>query len=377
MPSNIVIAASALIICFLGIRISKGIIHKNAVFTLFLLIIVLTIWSYLTVTPSYGFLTFFTYLPAIALFNLSRREKQNTLQFVTKWFSIWMALSLGIYLLTRVINITAPLGTFIIQDNDFYPPFRNYLFFIENTHFLNSLLYRFNGPFLEPGHLATVCSLLLLANKFNFKENKCLWIILSCVLLSFSLAGYVLTSLGYVLIKLKNWKYVISIAFLTSILYLFVTVFWNGGDNPVNTTVVERLEFDPKKGIVGNNRTTERTDAYFKRLNENGQLWTGIGSIEKNNKIVGAGYKIYLIRYGIISTIFIFLFYYKLIPKYANKRYAYIFLFILIASFMQRAYPHWYSWILSFTLGVGTTSSKGLYITIKRPSHKNTVRLKQ
>lgn len=336
----------------------------------------MTIWSYLNVSTSYGILVFFTYLPAIPLFNLSLREKIHTLEFVTKWFSILMCISLGLFLLTRVINLPAPLGTFILRDDDFYPPFRNFLFFIENTNIYASVFYRFNGPFLEPGHLATICSLLLLANKFKFKENKYLWIILTCVLLSFSLAGYVLTSLGYLLIKLKNWKSVVSIAAITSILFLFVTEFWNSGDNPINTMIVERLESDQKKGIKGNNRTTERTDAYFKTLNENRQLWTGIGSIEKNNKIVGAGYKIYLIRYGIISTIFIFLLYYKLIPKYANKRYAYIFLFILIATFMQRAYPQWYSWVLSFTLGVGTTSSKNLYISVKRHSRKHALRLK-
>lgn len=352
LPTNTIIATVSVILFVSGYSMMHGIRFGKRALILFLILCTMSVWSLMTVTVSFGILTFFYYLPAIILFILPTRMKEETLGFVTKWFGIIMSISLSIFFLTKITTLPA-LGTFQLTDNTFYPPYKNYLFFIQSSNILDSIIYRFNGPFLEPGHLSVVSSILLFANRYNFKGNKWLYISLACVIFSLSLAGYIITLLGYMMLTLRNFKVVIysAVALLAS--YIFVTEIWNGGNNVANELIVARLAYDAEKGIVGNNRTTESTDAYFESKWESGGLWTGVGSIDKDTSIVGAGYKIYFLRFGIISAILVLCFYWNLVPKHYDKRFVYSFVIILILTFIQRAYPWWYSWLLCFTLGCG------------------------
>lgn len=262
-----------------------------------------------------------------------------------------MCLSLGIFILTRFTSLPS-LGAFKVPNDNFYPKYNNYLLFIESTSIFNLFLYRFNGPFLEPGHLAIVCALLIFANKYDFKDNQWLWVLLGCIVLSLSLAGYVICVIGYAFLKMKNKKMIFLMTVLISIIYIGVTVVWNEGRNPVNELIFSRLEYDEKKGVAGNNRTPGVTDRLFKKKWESNNLWTGLG-LSENSAIAGAGYKVYFLRYGIISALLILIFYISLIPKKCDRRFAISFIALIVLLFIQRAYPGWYSWIFTFTLGCG------------------------
>lgn len=349
LPTNIVIAIVPIIL-FISSYLMRSIRFGKRALLLFILLCMLSIWTMTNVTVSYGLLTFFYYIPAVILFMLPLKLKETTLHFVTKWFSIIMLISLLLFFITQIISIPS-FGVFKLTDNTFYPPYKNYLFFIQSTDAFDAIIYRFNGPFLEPGHLSVVSSLLLFANRYNFKENKWLYVPLVCVIFSLSLAGYVITLIGYLLLTLKNFKVLIYSAITLFASYIFITQIWNGGNNVVNELIIARLAYDEEKGIAGNNRTVEWTDSFFESMWKKGELWKGIGSIDNDSRIIGAGYKIYFLRLGIISAILIFCFYWFLVPKNYDKRFVYSFLIILILIFIQRAYPWWYSWLLCFTLG--------------------------
>lgn len=292
------------------------------------------------------------YIQALYLYILPRKRKIDLLHFITKIYSIILGISIIVYLSTYVINIPS-IGSFKAGDLDFYPLYDNYVFFVK-TRLYNNFTYRFNGPFLEPGHQAMISGLLLFANKFDFKNNKLLWIPLIGILISFSLAGYVILVLSYILLFVKSIVKVVASLIIFLVFNYIVTDVWNGGDNPVNVLIFERLEYDEEKGISGNNRTGKVTDDYFEQNIKDGKFLLGTRDAKGDDKrIIGAGYKVYLLQNGLIALLLVVLLYRLLINPKCNKRYGFAFFILICCIFMQRAYPTWYSWLLPYTLGCG------------------------
>lgn len=297
---------------------------------------------------------FFTYLPIICIFTLDKPYQSDLLKSVSKWLSIALGLSLFVFALTKVMSL--PHTTFIVPNNDFYQSFDNYFFYIYTAGYESDTagVARFGAFFLEPGHLSMICFLMLFANRFRFKDQPYLWIPLACILISFSLTGYVLLTIGFIVLKIKNIFYMLTLSIIIGGSWLFVTEMWDGGENPVNILIVQRLEPDKEKGIKGNNRTYKKTDIFFRQCVKDGRIWTGVGT-KKNwgDRIKGAGYKIYCLKYGLIGVIIVALLYLCLINPKSNKRYAYSFFIMIILLFLQRAYPDWYSWLFFYTTGIG------------------------
>ena len=138
---------------------------------------------------------------------------------------------------------------------------------------------RFQSVFLEPGYLAAMLSLLLFALKYDFSKwyNK---VLLLALILSFSLAGYLVSRLGYVIYLVvdgRSLKKIVLFSFLAIIAYN-VSLTYNNGDNYINRMIIDRLEYDEEKGIAGNNRTGDGTDFYYKQAVDNGRIWMGLGA---------------------------------------------------------------------------------------------------
>lgn len=312
---------------------------------------------------SAGLWTFMAYLPAILIFALDIDLQKDLLFFVTKWVCIIMGVSLGYFILHFVIPL--PHVAFLPPDlTGVYTGFDNYGLFLENVLSPVGMtnVVRFCGPFLEPGHQSLMCCLLLFANRYSLKKNPLLWILVVSILMSFSLAGYVIFLIGFLLVSIRNIYYMVALTALVGGSWLFVTDVWQGGNNPVNMLIVQRLEYDKEKGVAGNNRTAKVTDYFYKASINDGTIWMGVrGSKRALEKIKGAGYKVFLLRYGIWGLIFVSILYLSLIPKGANVRYSASFVLIIILVFLQRAYPDWYSWLLPYVLGIGISRGGELY----------------
>lgn len=284
----------------------------------------------------------------IGLFSLKWEYKQRLLKTVTDFFGILLFLSVSLYLVFLVVDIP-PYG--ILSTPYGYEDHSNYILFILPC---NYFIPRFSGPFIEPGHLAIFCCFILYANKFCFKSNKLLYVYIFAIFISLSLAGYVLLLSAYILFVRIKLKTVFVSILLGILIVLGVTQVWNEGDNPIYELIFKRLEYDDNKGIAGNNRTMYGTDEYFKRYIGSNDSLIGIGAkkygeMQKNNIIGGAGCKVFIIQYGIIGTLLIFLFYLVIASCSTEKKYTYRFLLLLVICFLQRSYPEWIAWLLPYT----------------------------
>jgi hypothetical protein len=132
---------------------------------------------------------------------------------------------------------------------------------------------------------------------------------------------------------------------------------YNGGDNAINLGLFDRLEQDSEKGIKGNNRISEKTDDEFKQFLSSDLFWFGLDRAKfksdiEDETIAGAGYTIYLIQNGLVCALFFFLFYFSIAAKSVDKIKSFFFLFLIIITFLQAAYPESGSWLIPFILGI-------------------------
>ena len=363
LPRNYVpmSVCAVLLVCF-AFGHFKAVFNTRA-FLCTILVIVYSLYSTFIIDLNYGILTFMSYIPAVLLFILDKPLQEDLLGFVTKWFSIIMGVSLGFFGLHFIL----PLPSFPFLPNEIstsYLTFDNYFFFMKTNMYLseNAGVFRFGGPFLEPGHQSMICCLILFANRCQIKKQPLMWILVVSILMSFSLAGYLTLIIGWALIKIRN---VYSMAFVVGVVggaWFFVESLWNDGDNAVNQLILQRLEYDSQKGIKGNNRTLKHTDYFFKECVRDGTAVLGVRTQKVDTlKISGAGYKIFILRYGIIGTIFVALLYLFFIPPGCNRRYAVSFLLLMAIIFLQRAYPSWYSWLFPYVVGLGVMRNRHLH----------------
>lgn len=251
--------------------------------------------------------------------------------------------------------------SFLIEypGNDVYI-FYNYIFLIRGVLY-NSEGLKFQSVFLEPGYIGTLLAFMLYLNEYNLKKwyNK---IMLLSLVISFSLAGYVTTIIGYgIYLKSKKsdfGRYVCFIALLLGSFLFFSN--YKDGKNYLNENIFNRLQVDSNKGIKGNNRSLGQLDFYFSKYARSGDLLMGVSPDEiriingnstgRENGIAGAGYKIFFIQYGIMSTFFFFLFYYFLGCNNFRSLYNKGFFFLIIITFIQASYPNSYSWIVPYII---------------------------
>lgn len=309
-------------------------------------LLLLVLWTIYNTSAAMGLVSAIMYLPVFYLLLLPRDYQADLLQFVTKWFAILLIPSLLIYWAALLIPLPS-FGKFI---HPTYVPFTNYLFYIKTT-WDSGFIVRFNAFFLEPGHLAMPCVFLMMANRFDFKKNPWLIVLLISVIFSFSLAGYVLTFIGFSLLKVNTiGKGIAVLVFVIG--FILIVQNLSGGDNSVNQLIVERLQYDESKGIKGNNRYFNNTDFEYDKALKSGDYWIGVSHKANMKLIGGAGIKIYILKFGLIGVILVTLLYLSMIPPHPNIHYTLSFLFIVALCFVQNAYPGWYSWLLPYVLGL-------------------------
>ncbi|MDE6341270.1 MAG: hypothetical protein K2K93_03040 [Muribaculaceae bacterium] len=309
-------------------------------------VIGITAWyTYIDGLPM-GATTFLMYLPVFFLLQLPFEYKKDLLQTTIKWYAISLIPGLFLYTVTQVVSLPS-MGRFVHPN---YKPFLNYIFYIKTTLDFGTL-ERFNAYFLEPGHQALLGTFLMIADRFRFRKNPWLWVIAVAVVMSFSLAGYLLALVGFVLLKINSLGKMLA---TVAAVIIFVIGMQNlsGGDNAFNDLIISRLERDESQGIKGNNRFAGNTDFVFSRMMHSSDSLTGVKDKTNMDLIAGAGYKIYFINYGWIGTLLSLFFYISVIPRRPDYRYTIAFLIVLILCFFQRSYPAWYSWLFPYVMGI-------------------------
>lgn len=261
------------------------------------------------------------------------------------------------------------------------------IYYVFNTFSMNSPLdlYRFAGPFLEPGHLGTMCVFLLYMDNFNLKKIRNIILLLS-TLLSLSLAAYGLMVGGVIIILWQKRRYFSLVAMVAVFIGVGIgATFYNGGENSLNRGIVSRLEITEDGDIAGNNRTSQFFDMSYAKFLKTDKVWMGVGnaafgsnSDNSDNVTVGtAGFKRYFYLRGYIGSalIIFFLLYYTW--HYRSAR-AYGFLIIYVVANLIRDYPTKEMWMFFFMLAMpiltdgGKTLYKAKNKSKKKPKTKKT-----
>jgi hypothetical protein len=282
---------------------------------------------------------------------LNDRIKINLFQFFTNAFAILLTISMLEWILFLI-------GSLLPYDQTNFGGyfFRNYyLFLISQANFDYNLIPRFSSVFLEPGQLGMITTFFLIANKFELKRKPIL-IIFIATLLTFSLVAYVVLIISTSLyLKVYTQKVVRNVYIYILFIFLFYLFFsnYNKGDNAINNLIIARLKYE-NGDIAGNNRFSTDLKDYYKNIYKTDNFIFGLGAFEYEHMTWdggNAGYKVFIMQYGIVGSLLVLLFY--LIVLFSNKsKMAWILLAAYILIFLQASYPTWECELLIFITAV-------------------------
>jgi hypothetical protein len=275
---------------------------------------------------------------------MTNDEKERILHVTTKLFSSILFISL-IYYVIYLIGINLPYTIINYDNNPSYNCFENYFFLIIYT---GEFYTRFQSIFLEPGHIGMICALLLYVNHYNLKNVNVIILIIS-IILSFSLAAYILTFLGYLIYDISKIKNIIKktvkwcaifIIFLVTLLFFYK----NHSDSIFTNLIVNRLDYNEDKIIAGNNRIQLSFESYYEQIFfSEKNYFLGIGIDEFNKKFPHGGnssYKVFIVQHGLLGVIILFIFFLIFVISSNSLRVLGL-LILYCISFWQRPYALW------------------------------------
>lgn len=292
------------------------------------------------------------YIPFMVLIS-DKRNNGAYLSFITRLLSIIILAGIIPFLLYLIgVDILPSFAIRYGEDIRSYVFENHFLFLINSFHVVD--IPRFQSIFLEPGYLGTLVSFMLFLNHYDFKNKWNIPLVIGLVL-SMSLAAYLSFFIGYILYLRESNKSYLRILLWGGLVFISILVapLINNGDNIYNQRIVSRLEIDEEKGITGNNRFHGDTDFLFERAISDGTILWGLDkNTFKNADISGAGYKIYMLQNGLISYVFMMLFYFMLASGAKNKRHMLNASIILFLIFLQATTPGSYRWLVPFALSL-------------------------
>lgn len=276
--------------------------------------------------------------------HLADSEKSRLLDLFTKIYASILLVSLLIYI-TVILGMNIPYSIFHPSWDTTYPPFRNYLFLLMRDEL--EFFPRFQSMFIEPGHVGMIAALLLYVNRYNLK-NPFVFILLCGLVVSFSLAAYILFIFGvfiYYIIDGHNRLYrcLKSLLIIAMVAFASIMAYVSDPNSVYSKLIIERLDISEDRGFKGNNRTSKSFDGYYEHFFETSDCVFGIGNEfgETLNKNGGnSSYKTFIVQYGIVGILLLATFY-LLYLKYHYSPFMLGMFLLYAASFWQRPYALW------------------------------------
>lgn len=291
----------------------------------------------------------------ILLLFLREEYKTSLIRFVTRWLAIILGISIIPYLLF-VTGFPLPNEQTSFGDTNYI--LDNYYFFITNPY--NP--FRFRGPFLEPGHLTLGLAPILYLNRYNIRD-KFVLVLLFAQILTFSLAGFIVLFFGFFWCNFysgeeKDGRKINVIG----LLFLFIIVLRILGTDFFEDSILNRLSFDKSTGtIAGDNRTSDYFDSLYDNLMDTPLKWTGIPFDFDSLEQGVAGYKRYVVEYGLIG-VFLALFFYISLLRKRSQKYNIGLVILLLLLLYQDSYPLWWCIILCAIFGIQSRNNKKISI---------------
>lgn len=210
-------------------------------------------------------------LPFLVVLLLEDNLKLDLYEYLIKGFAILLGVSI-IFWIPQIFGrpllpgISDFYGAWSDRYGDYGYIFENHFLYVVNLRMHDDQLLRFSSIFLEPGYLGCLLAIILFVEEYKLKKwHNAIFVI--ALILTFSLAGWLVFGVGFFLLQMKNSSNrIFKLILLFTTLYLFDYFFstLNGGNNVVNEFILERLKFDSSRGTIeGYNRTEEAFDEWF------------------------------------------------------------------------------------------------------------------
>lgn len=288
----------------------------------------------------------------MALFRLNEDACKRFADFLCKSLAVLLCVSIPFYVL-YLLGFNLP-HTHIVNEELMYS-YENFRFFLLDDRQKLIIIPRFHSVFLEPGHLGTFGVFLLLTQirKWNKWYNI---IIFVAILMTFSLAGYVLLAMsifGNVWIRRKAivGKLIFVIGLFAAV--AVISTFYNKGENLVNQLIVQRLTINEDGKLEGDNRVTDEFENEFNSFMDSSDVLTGREYILAKYGWGNAGYRVFIYDHGLISLLFVIVFYVSFSFPVIDKRRVIFMWLIAFASFLVRATPITFYYVIPLILLAG------------------------
>lgn len=238
-------------------------------------------------------------------FFIKRTGQKYLLEKTNEIFTIIVAISIIFHLL--MLSDILPSDSMYMRGSYWYQNYGVYLY----SDFYE---YRFCGFCYEPGFFSHLLSALLLISGYNFRKISTI-VYLIALFMTFSLGGYIITTVCwyfYYTLKRRNSftriiKKNIVYVFMIFLLYIFVSSYWNDGDNIVNDKIINRIEQEGERGLDGDIRQEQYTYLeWLNFLNSDKQLFGYGNELYKKTQsefFDSASIKDFIVRCGFVGTI--------------------------------------------------------------------------
>ena len=270
------------------------------------------------------------------LLSLNNEDRKEYINYITKWFSILLLISLFTYLLW-LFDIWNIEPTEIEYKDVGYSASNYITFIIQNDGRLTNF-FRFMSIFAEPGHMTMGIVPLIILNNFNLK-NKYVLILFIAEIWSFSLAGMITLFIGYVLFNF-NKHLIKGLAYLILACSGLVIMFESlGYGDVIEVFLWSRLEVNDDGNIAGNNRFTSQVDTEYNKLFNSIDFLCG-KEVDQNIIDGSAGYKVFIIQNGLVGLILAISIYSYYFLKYKTYR-LFIVTVIYLLLLTHNSYHTW------------------------------------
>lgn len=314
----------------------------------------------------------FSVFSVFILFKTELKTLDRVMTFIAKVFALLLLVSM-FFFVAYLVGMGLPYRDTVFGDNLY--SFSNYYFFMVDDRSLLAIIPRFQSVFLEPGHLGSAASVLLMTQIGRWKRWWNVTLMVACVI-SFSLAAYaIIIALSFLNLWVQRKNLIGKFLVVTALMggVAASATFYNGGDNLINNLILARLEIDEKTGdIVGNNRVDVNFEKEFDKFIATSDAIFGRDMDKIAAGSGNSGYRVFIYKHGLVGMCLVILFYGFMFTDYRDIRHLLMCICISLLIFWIRGYPLWYSNFIPIfaAVGIGSGAKVTKSSTFKR-QHKD------
>ena len=317
---------------------------------------VLYVYSVLTTILNLGSIvaSMSVVLALYCLLRLSPTNVERLIDVIAICYGTLMIFSVGAFFMV-LIGFDLPFTDAEYQDGNYH--YLNYRFFMISIQDMQEEMPRFCSYFIEPSHLGTTSSFLLLAQWGKWRKWYNIPIILS-IFCSLSLAAYIIFPLVIFFGLWIDRKRILPkvVILLGMVVVFFVGVMnYEGGDNVIYERIVDRLTIEDGD-LKGNNRVDADFHNLLMDMLDSPDIFFGRDGSKLDWGNSGA--TVFLYDYGIVGMILLLMMYLSVFLLGSDKRKAISAAIIISIIFMVDGHALWLCYFIPIYATAVSTSIK-------------------